>query len=180
MDVIKYCNLVRSLLLSLEYQKNILKAVVEEINSTNSASKQGISGGYIYTAGNGGSAAVASHFAQGLYNKGYNAKCLSDSIPIITGIANDYDYQYVFSNQLKKVGINDIVVIFSVSGNSKNLCMLKNSNAKIIGILGNNGGEVSRYCNIALTFDSKHFQSVEDVFSIIAHLIELEVNNIND
>jgi len=62
----------------------------------------------VYTAGNGGSAATASHICNDLLKGcgvcghiGYKAECLSDSNAVLTCLANDFDYESVFSFQLR-------------------------------------------------------------------------------
>lgn len=87
-------------------------------------------GGIIYTMGNGGSAATASHFvcdfAKGLSDEIGGAKflfeCLSDNTPIVMAIANDISYDDVFSFQLeKRLKPDDLIIAISGSGNSKNI-----------------------------------------------------------
>src|SRR3990172_1560784 len=83
----------------------------------------------VFTMGNGGSAATASHFAEDL------AKCtitegmprfkvisLTDSMPGILAWANDTSYEEIFIEQLKNLmEPGDIVIGISGSGNSMNV-----------------------------------------------------------
>ena len=62
----------------------------------------------IFFAGNGGSAATASHFTNDLVKglspgnvKRFKAFSLVDQVPVITALVNDYDYSVIFSEQLK-------------------------------------------------------------------------------
>src|SRR5437879_9554328 len=68
-------------------------------------------GGVIYTAGNGGSAATASHLALDLQKaarsnggSGTRAVSLSDSVGLITAWANDTAFERVFAEQLEVLG----------------------------------------------------------------------------
>ena len=58
---------------------------------------------WIFTAGNGGSASTASHMAndmvKGLSIEGhrrFRTMCLVDCTPVVTALANDYDYSRIF------------------------------------------------------------------------------------
>ena len=85
-------------------------------------------GGTIYTCGSGGSSSASNHFMVELEGK-YDSvrppiKCtsLTSNIDLITCIANDFKYKNVFARQIEsKCTKNDILVIFTSSGNSKNL-----------------------------------------------------------
>ena len=72
--------------------------------------------------GNGGSAAIASHFSLDLSNN-FNIKCLNfNNAELITCFSNDFRYE----NWIKKVleihmEKKDIVILISSSGKSKNM-----------------------------------------------------------
>lgn len=78
----------------------------------------------IYTMGNGGSAATASHMVCD-FNKGvssvvgkkFRLQCLNDNVPSVMAIANDMSYDEVFSYQLQGVlEPGDLLVAISGSG----------------------------------------------------------------
>ena len=83
----------------------------------------------IYTCGNGGSSSLADHFTCDFIkqtNNKTNLKVksisLASNFSLISAIANDIDYDQIFSFQIEKLcKKNDILFLFSVSGNSKNL-----------------------------------------------------------
>src|SRR5215218_7364914 len=83
----------------------------------------------IFTFGNGGSAANASHFVtdlgKGASDKTYRRfRCLSlnDNVSWITAIGNDYTYDDVFLRQLQNYARpGDVVLVMSVSGSSPNI-----------------------------------------------------------
>ena len=82
----------------------------------------------IYIAGNGGSASTASHFAAdigiGSLNRANPVRSMSlcDNSAAVTAIANDLDYSFIFTQQLKLLGQQgDLLIVISASGNSDNL-----------------------------------------------------------
>ena len=83
----------------------------------------------IYTCGNGGSSSLADHFTCDFIkqtNNKTNLKVksisLASNFSLISAIANDISFDEIFSFQVEKLcKKNDILFLFSVSGNSKNL-----------------------------------------------------------
>jgi D-sedoheptulose 7-phosphate isomerase len=77
---------------------------------------------YVFVCGNGGSAANAEHFVNDLFSKKVRAICLNSNVSIMTMIANDFGYQYVFSRQLDVyANSDDLLITFSCSGTSPNI-----------------------------------------------------------
>ena len=75
----------------------------------------------IFICGNGGSATQADHFAGELIGDGIPCIALTNSA-VITAIANDYGYEYVFSRQLEALGNpGDMVIFLTTSGTSQNI-----------------------------------------------------------
>ncbi len=67
--------------------------------------------GTVYVAGNGGSAATASHWANDLGKATKTSSrafmrvmCMSDNVSWLTALANDEGYERVFSGQLENSG----------------------------------------------------------------------------
>jgi D-sedoheptulose 7-phosphate isomerase len=81
----------------------------------------------VFFCGNGGSAGNANHIANDLFyvinkKKGINTESLASNPAIITCLANDEGYENIFVKQLEtKANINDVLIAFSGSGNSKNI-----------------------------------------------------------
>ena len=80
-------------------------------------------GGTVYLFGNGGSAALASHFANDLMKMGrVRAVCLSDAWALSSAYGNDEGWENMYLNQLKVVfEQKDCVVGITCSGNSENV-----------------------------------------------------------
>ncbi len=147
--------------------------------------RAGDRGKTLYFLGNGGSAARASHLANDISigtrspgSKPFKAVSLTDNLSIITALANDEGYANVFVSQLDGIlQPDDVVVAFSVSGNSDNvlkgLRYAKEHGAITIGCTGFDGGAMSQLTNINLHVPTHRgeYGPVEDIFTILGHLI---------
>ena len=137
----------------------------------------------IFSMGNGGSAATASHFAADI-NKGccldldkkFKVICLNDNISTMLALANDLAYEAVFIEQLKnffKPG--DLVIGISGSGNSENvlnaLTYAKENGGRTIGLTGFSGGKLSRIVDVAFIAKVDDMQKVEDMHIIVVHMV---------
>lgn len=85
-------------------------------------------GNKLLFAGNGGSACDAMHIAGEFVGrfvddrKGLPAIALSADTGIITAVANDYNYDYIFARQVEALGQQgDVLVSLSTSGKSPNI-----------------------------------------------------------
>jgi D-sedoheptulose 7-phosphate isomerase len=95
-------------------------------------------GGNVFICGNGGSASTAEHFTNDLFSKGVKAYCLSSNTAIITMIANDFGYEHIFSKQLEVYSfVSDLLIVFSCSGESKNIVNAIKYGLETITIFGN-------------------------------------------
>jgi D-sedoheptulose 7-phosphate isomerase len=84
--------------------------------------------GCVYAMGNGGSAADAEHFIGEftskckIAHKPWKGICLNSNISAITSIANDFNYDEIFSRQLEAhFRVNDMLIALSTSGTSPNI-----------------------------------------------------------
>ncbi len=150
-----------------------IEAVVEYLDSVRNAH------GRIYVAGNGGSAATASHLVSDLAaidtSPRFMSTALSDNTSIMTAIANDFDYESVFSRQLEqRVTADDMLIVISCSGNSPNILKAlrtaRAAGATTIGLLGC-AGEALRECDHAVAVDSTAAFAVEGIHSVVTHAI---------
>lgn len=110
------------------------------------------SGGTLYVAGNGGSAADAQHMVAELVvklNKNRDplrAVALTVDTSIITAAGNDFSYDDIFSRQVEALAKpNDIFLGITTSGNSKNIlncfAICKQVGTKSICLTGKDGGQ---------------------------------------
>lgn len=140
-------------------------------------------GDKILIAGNGGSAADAQHFAAELAGKfihknrrGLAAISLTTNSSVITAIANDFGYEYVFSRQIDALGAKgDVFFGISTSGNSKNLIlanqMAKQKELGIVGLLGNSGGQIISNCDLSIVVPSTSTQAIQESHVMIIHIL---------
>lgn len=178
-------NYTRGIKEYIDLEQSILAQLdVKEINNAMNLIKDTFENeGTIYIFGNGGSSATASHY-QNDFNKGlseYTQKkfrfcCLNDNIPTIMAIANDIGFEEVFRFQLKgKLKEKDIVIAISGSGNSINVInavkFAKESNVKIIGLTGFDGGQLKRLSDVSLHVPINSMQITEDVHMILDHMM---------
>jgi D-sedoheptulose 7-phosphate isomerase len=165
-----------------EVSREDINALIEIITETI------LSGGAIYVAGNGGSAAIASHFSGDLNKtvlgsskkpskeKRLRVTCLNDNIPLLTAWANDCSYDAVFSEPIKNyIDENDLLIVISSSGNSENIVnAVKVANSKgahTFGMLGFNGGKVKDLADSYVLSPVEHYGYVEDTHMAIVHLV---------
>jgi D-sedoheptulose 7-phosphate isomerase len=110
--------------------------------------------GKILACGNGGSAADAQHFAAELINRfeierpALAAIALTTDSSVLTSIANDYDYNNIFSRQVRGLGMaNDVLIAISTSGNSINVVEAIHAaherDMRVIAITGREGGTMA-------------------------------------
>jgi D-sedoheptulose 7-phosphate isomerase len=111
--------------------------------------------GKILACGNGGSAADSQHFAAELLNRfererpGLAAVALTTDSSTLTSIANDYDFQQVFSKQVLALGKpGDVLVAISTSGGSRNVLAAASAaherSMRVVALTGRGGGELGR------------------------------------
>ncbi len=138
-------------------------------------------GGNVFIAGNGGSAATASHFVNDLIKtikvRGAGRTvftALADNSAVMSAIANDEGYERVFASQLETcAGEGDLLVVLSASGNSPNilaaLSAAKKLGLRAAALLGMGGGEARKSADISLVVASDDYGIIEDAHLAICH-----------
>lgn len=133
--------------------------------------------------GNGGSAALASHFACDLGKgtwipgtKRFRAVALTDNLPMLTAWANDSGYEDIFAEQLRGlIQPDDVALAISCSGNSRNVLkaleVARDAAAVTIGLGGFDGGFMKSLCDTALVVSSDNMQIIEDLHLSLAHCL---------
>ncbi|MCD6177969.1 SIS domain-containing protein [bacterium] len=143
--------------------------------------------GKLFLIGNGGSAAIASHFANDLNKtvfgkkgekkvKRFQAISLADNIPTLSAWANDVGYEYVFSEQLKNFAQEkDVLIAISSSGNSPNIIKAaqtaKSFHLPIIAFVGFDGGKLISLADAKIHVPSNSYAIVESCHGAICHHI---------
>ncbi len=112
-------------------------------------------GNKILACGNGGSAADCQHFAAELVGRFERerlplpALALTTDTSIMTAIANDYNFNEVFSKQVQAIGqAGDILLALSTSGNSVSIVNAVNAalerDMRVVALTGKGGGELKK------------------------------------
>jgi D-sedoheptulose 7-phosphate isomerase len=146
------------------------------------------SGGRLFILGVGGSAANASHAVNDFRKiAGIEAYAPTDNVSELTARVNDEGWATVFEAWLRtsRLRANDLVLVFSVGGGdleknvSPNLVAAlqyaKTADAKILGIVGRNGGytaKVADVCILIPTVNPDHITPHAEAFqAIVWHLL---------
>src|SRR5271163_4281530 len=122
-----------------------------------------VSGGRLFILGVGGSAANASHAVNDFRKiAGIEAYAPTDNVSELTARTNDEGWGTVFESWLKtsKLQTKDMVLVFSVGGGdvarnvSPNLVsalqLAKSVGAKIIGVVGRDGGYTGKVADVCI------------------------------
>ena len=179
MQAQQYIDAVKSTLDALD--PKALDALVEAFHTTYEKC------GNIYTMGNGGSGASASH-AAGDFLKGasygldkrFKMICLNDNLPSMMAIANDIGWESIFVEPLKNfLSEDDLVIGISGSGNSKNVVnALEYANAQgatTVAMSGFKGGKISEIATINVHAPVMDMEVTEDVHMVIFNIVKKQM-----
>lgn len=141
--------------------------------------------GKILACGNGGSAADAQHFAAemvGRFEKerpGLAALSLATDSSALTAIGNDYDFDLVFSKQVRALGHQgDILLAISTSGNSANVIeaiyAAHERGMRVIALTGKDGGQIAQILgadDLELRVPSERTARIQEVHILLIHAL---------
>ena len=137
----------------------------------------------VFFCGNGGSAGNAIHLANDFVygvakttGGGIKALSLSANSAVVTCLANDVGYDYIYSEQLAVQGQEgDVLIALSGSGNSPNIVNVlkqaKDMNIKTYAILGFDGGKSKDIADVPIHFPINDMQISEDAQLIVGHML---------
>ncbi len=141
-------------------------------------------GGKLLICGNGGSAADAQHLAaeflvrlsSDINRKGLPALTLLQDSSTFTACVNDFSDKKVFSRNLETLyRQNDVLLVISTSGNSKNILevlkLAKKLKVPSLGFLGNEGGEALVLCDQAFVVPSSNTARIQEAHITAGHAI---------
>jgi D-sedoheptulose 7-phosphate isomerase len=94
----------------------------------------------------------------------------------MTAVGNDLSFDETFSRQLENmIAPGDVVILISGSGNSNNLIraakLARARRAKIVGLLGFDGGQLGALCDEHLLIPSDQYGVIEDMHMAVAHIL---------
>jgi D-sedoheptulose 7-phosphate isomerase len=139
----------------------------------------------ILCCGNGCSAADAQHFAAELINRfemerpELAAIALTTDSSVLTSIANDYDYNQIFSKQVRGLGRKgDVLLAISTSGNSANVVAAIEAaharNVRVVALTGRDGGKMGAMLkadDIHICVPAKVTARIQEVHLLTLHCI---------
>ncbi|MEY2650848.1 MAG: SIS domain-containing protein [Schleiferiaceae bacterium] len=141
-------------------------------------------GAQIFTMGNGGSGASASH-AAGDFLKGasygldkrFKMICLNDNVPSMMAVANDIGWDDIFVEPLKNyLHPGDVVIGISGSGNSRNVLKAaeyaKSKGATLVGMTGFKGGKLRELADLSIHSVAMDMEVAEDVHMAVFNMVK--------
>jgi D-sedoheptulose 7-phosphate isomerase len=146
-----------------------------------------VQGKTVFIAGNGGSAAIASHLACDLEKtvagprgkrapRRLRAVSLNDNLATLTAWANDEGYENVFSERLRAhADADDVLLVVSSSGNSPNIIealrVAGELGLRTVAWVGFDGGRALRLAECVVHVPVNDYGMVEGIHSVISHLV---------
>ena len=177
----------------IELRTKMAQVMPEKIARAGEALAQALkSGRKVLSCGNGGSAADSQHFAAELVGRfererpGLPGIALTTDSSALTAIANDYDFERVFSKQVEALGqAGDFLLGISTSGNSKNvIAAIRSAQARgmrVIALTGRDGGEMGRMLrddDFHLNVEHPRTMRVQEVHLLVVHCLCEVVDNV--
>jgi D-sedoheptulose 7-phosphate isomerase len=137
----------------------------------------------VLICGNGGSAADSQHFAAEFVNafsrdldrKALPAISLTTDTSILTSIANDFEFENIYSRQVEAYGLpGDVLIVLTTSGSSKN-CLKAIDIANSMGLttitFTKEKGQVSTQAQISIEVPSQNTQHIQECHMLAYHVI---------
>jgi D-sedoheptulose 7-phosphate isomerase len=140
-------------------------------------------GRMIFIAGNGGSAATASHLVCDLvkdvsYQRDlrFRAMALQDAIPTATAYSNDVDFTEGIAETLRNFAQpGDIYMALSGSGNSMNLVKgaqaARTLGCRTMALTGRDGGKLGAAVDLHIHVPNPHMGRIQDAHHVICHML---------
>ncbi|MFH1131077.1 MAG: SIS domain-containing protein [Pseudomonadota bacterium] len=135
-------------------------------------------GGIVYTFGNGGSAADAQHIAGELlcmlrtdnnfdFRLPLPAHALTTDTSVMSAVANDLGFEFVFSRQLEALAKpEDLVIAISTSGNSPNVVkaleLTKARGIQSVAFTGRDGGTLRNLADILIAIPADDVALIQE------------------
>ena len=155
--------------------ESLIRAATVIVDAFNNESK-------LMIFGNGGSAADAQHIAAEFVNKfmierpPLPAMALTTDTSILTSVGNDYNFDDIFSKQIKALAMEgDVAWGISTAGESVNviegLRVARDRGLRTIGMTGSGGGKMSEVVQVLLKVDADNTARIQECHITMAHII---------
>jgi D-sedoheptulose 7-phosphate isomerase len=139
-------------------------------------------GGKMLLCGNGGSAAMAQHFAAELVGRylrerqALPAVALTTDTSVLTAVGNDYRFDDVFLRQIEAIAVpGDVLLALSTSGSSPNVVLAaqaaRRKRITVLALTGQSGGELAYHADVILRVPSSDTPIVQEVHLAIGHVL---------
>jgi len=141
-------------------------------------------GGRLITAGNGGSSCDAAHLALEFMHPvtagrpALPAINLSQDSAMLTAVSNDVGFQHVLKRQLLALAKpEDVLVVFSTSGNSSNLteaCIkAKQLGLSVVAFSGGKGGDLANHASVdqCLVVETDSVHRIQECHLVCYHIL---------
>lgn len=177
----------------IELRKKMAETMPAEIAKAGEALAGALKAGRkVLSCGNGGSAADSQHFAAELVGRfererpGLPGIALTTDTSALTAIANDYNFDQVFSKQVLALGQQgDFLLGISTSGNSKNVIeAIKAAHSRgmhVIALTGRDGGEIGRMLRAGdfhLNVAHPRTMRVQEIHLLVVHSLCEVIDNV--
>jgi len=143
------------------------------------------SGGKVLACGNGGSAADAQHFAAEFVGRFERERpelaaiSLTTDSSILTAIGNDYDFERIFSKQVRALGqAGDVLIAITTSGNSANVlaavAAAHEREMSVVALTGRGGGRLAaqlRETDVHICVPHERTARIQEVHLLALHCI---------
>ncbi len=141
--------------------------------------------GKVMSCGNGGSAADSQHFSAELLNRyererpGIAGIALTTDTSTLTSISNDYEYNEIFSKQVRALGRRgDVLLAISTSGNSPNVMRAIDAahekGIKVVALTGKDGGKMAAQLkdgDVEIRVPAKVTARIQEVHLLALHCL---------
>jgi D-sedoheptulose 7-phosphate isomerase len=141
--------------------------------------------GKVMSCGNGGSAADSQHFSAELLNRfererpGLAGIALTTDTSTLTSISNDYEYNEIFSKQVRALGrAGDVLLAISTSGNSPNVMRAIDAahekGIHVVALTGRDGGKMApqlKAGDVEIRVPAKVTARIQEVHLLALHCL---------
>jgi len=157
----------------------LLSTIEKTVAAVTTAFKEG---NRVYFCGNGGSAADAQHLAAEFSGRFYTdrkalpAEALHCNTSYLTAVANDYNYDVIYSRMIDGIGQKgDVLIGLSTSGNSKNIInafeVSREKGIITVGFTGSTGGKMKDLSDFLINVPSNDTPRIQESHITIGHIL---------
>ena len=103
------------------------------------------------------------------------AIALTTDTSALTALANDYDFERIFSRQVDALAVKgDCLIAISTSGNSKNVIAAvmaaRSRGCKVVGMTGESGKKLASLSDACILVPSSRTARIQEVHITVAHI----------